>query len=109
MKYHKEIAAATAIVGADLITGEKYAKEAYARVLREIACTGSTAVGDTIFEVKVAGVSYGTFVNIRTGLAANRDDYLPALVPIPANQQLQLVVVDAANTNPITVELVFQP
>lgn len=109
MRYHKEVTAATAVVGYDFAAGEKWQKAPYNRQLNRLGYTGSTAAGDTKVEVLVEGQSYGEFANTATGFGVNNDHAMPAVVGIPANATLQVKVTDAAATNPVFLVVEFSP
>ena len=101
------VAAATAVIGADLFTGEVWSRSPANRTLNGLGTKGSAAAGDTEFEVYIDEVRVGQFFNISTGFP-NNDDIVPLeTLFVPAGAQLRAIVRDAASTNPInvTVEL----
>lgn len=100
------VAAATAAVGYDLTSGKSVQSSYRARYLKGIACTGSTAAGDTAFDLFVDTIKVGTFVNTDTGVP-NVDDILPAGHLVPAGAQLHAYVTDAATSNPVYVTFVW--
>lgn len=109
MRFLKEVAAATMVLGYDVMAGEKMAKSPLNRLARRIGMNGSTAAGDTKIEALVEGQSYGEFSNCTTGLGITNDHLVPALIPIPANATFQLKCTDAAATNPVVVVVEFEP
>lgn len=102
--YEVSIAAATAVVGYDLLSGESWTVDGRDRVVRGIALAGSAAAGDTIIEVKAASNVIAKKYNQTTGFP-NRDNMLPVNGRIPAGQKITAPVVDAAATNAINLIL----
>jgi len=104
-----EVAAATAAVGYDMISTDFNARVPEGRRLKGLMLTGSTAAGDCIIEVMVGNKSIGKFSNTSTGLVGDRTkDYREIGEYVPANQLVQAFVRDAANTNPVVLEMEFQ-
>lgn len=108
--YEDSIAAATAVVGYDLMSGIPYARSSGAdRVIREAGLAGSAAALDTRIGVFIGGVKVGQLFNKATGhvLAdAHMADFGDAL--IPAGEALALLVEDAPATNPINFTIVVE-
>jgi len=101
--YMASVAAAVALVGADLFTGEVWSRAPQDRALTGIGTRGSAAGLDTEFEVFIDEVRVGNFFNVSTGVP-NNDDLAPLeSLGVPAGAQLRAVVRDAAATNPINV------
>jgi hypothetical protein len=99
--YTASIAAAVALVGADLFTGEVWARSPVNRVLTGSALRGSAAAGDTEVELMIDEVRVSSFFNTTTGFP-NMDDLVPLeSLFIPAGALLRSLVRDAATTNPI--------
>jgi len=97
------VAAAVAILDADVFTGEVWARSPQPRTLNGIACMGSAAAGDTIIEVNIDEVRVGNFFNITTGFPT-MDHLLPLeALFVPGGSQLRGIVRDAATTNPINL------
>lgn len=112
MRYHKQVAIASATVGTDLLQVTpvlKAAKEGFDRVLCRSCLTGSAVVGDFTYELFVGGVSFGVFANTRLGLAGNNDDMMPVMCRVPANAQVECKVTLAGATNPVSIALEFAP
>lgn len=106
--YMVSVAAATAIIDADLFTGEVWARAPQDRVLTGIGVRGSTAAGDTEFEVYIDEVRVGNFFNVSTGFP-NNDDLAPLeSLGVPAGAQLRAIVRDAAASNPINVMVALE-
>lgn len=96
------VAAATAVVGYDLLNNTWFQQVGYNRVITGFALKGSAAAGDTAVDLFVDTVKIGTFYNTNTGFP-NMDDLMPMRVSVPANARLHAYVTDAAATNPINV------
>lgn len=99
--YTVSIAASVAVVGADLFTGEVWARSPVDRILTSHGLRGSAAAGDTEVELMIDEVRVGDFFNTTTGFP-NMDDLIPLdNLFVPAGAQLRALVRDAATTNPI--------
>lgn len=107
--YIKTIAQATAIVGYDLLTGERYAKENYPRVLTRVGLVGSAAAGDCNASILIGGIESSKVANTKTGLAPDNDDMVPILVPVPANAQLEIKMNVQPTTNALGVRVDLTP
>ena len=103
------IAAATAVVGYDFLSGSRHATAEHDRLLIAVGCTGSTAASDGEAKIKVDGQERMTIINTGTGLAITRDHRLACREFIPRGKQLEVVVTDVWVTNPVALELVFAP
>jgi len=108
--YEDSVAAATAIVGFDLMSRLPYARTSGSdRVLREAGLAGSAAALDTRIGVFVGGVKIGQLFNKATGHVqadAHMTDFGDAL--IPAGEAFALLVEDAPATNPINFTTVIE-
>jgi len=95
------VTAAVAIVGADVLAGEVWARSPRNRSLSGFAYTGSAAIGDTEGELFIDEVRVGQFFNSKL-LVGNIDDLQPLDdLFIPAGAQLRFIVNDAAATSPV--------
>lgn len=104
-KEYVSVAAATAALDYDIFQGnEPLRRRNFPRVLTSIAVAGSTAAGDTAFELKVNGNKMGTFTNRATGWPTN-DHKERVNIPVPANALIEAEITDAALANPINVEV----
>jgi len=102
------VAAATAVVGYDLMTGHPLARSGRHRILRGIGMTGSAAAGDTQAEIYTGERRSGVVYNSGTGFP-NRDHIKNAgNVFIKLGDPLRLNITDAPATNPINVILDIQ-
>lgn len=103
-----QIAAATAVVGYDLLTGQRDARTPYARKLDGLAYVGSANVGDTVVEIFVQGQSVGKYANSSTGVGVDKQkDVMPLNIRVPANALIEAKVTDAASTNAVVLQLEF--
>lgn len=102
--YVVSIAAAVAIVGADLFVGERWKEQPGNRVLMGAAMRGSAAAGDTVVDIMVDETRVASLTNNTTGFPDN-DDVVDLNVIIPANGELSAIVQDAAVTNPINLRV----
>jgi len=98
------VTAAVAIVGADILAGEVWARTPQDRVLTGIAFTGSAVVGDAEIEVSIDEVRVGSFFNSALLVPQSDRDLMPLeSLGIPGGAQLRAVVIDAAATSPVFV------
>jgi len=97
--YTVGVAAATAVVGYDLLQDQVWNRSPVNRVLQGIALTGSAVVGDSEVEVFVDEVRIGSYFNNKL-LVANIDDLLPTgNLGVPAGALLRAIVRDAPATS----------
>jgi len=108
--FETSTAAATAVVGYDLLSTLPYARvSGGGRVLRSAGVAGSAAALDTRIGVMVGGVKIGQLFNGATGgVSGDRDmtDFGDAW--IPPGESLAVLVEDAPATNPINLRLVVE-
>lgn len=107
--YTSQTAAATAVVGYDLMTGQLHQQSPGRRALQGISLTGSAAIGDTLIDVYIDTTKVCSGLpNTRTG-AGNRDDMmdLPNLY-IPPGAMIHAIVIDAPASNPVFLTLRIQ-
>jgi len=98
--FTSDVTAAVAIVGADLFTGEVWARTPQDRVLNGIAFTGSAVIGDCEIEVYIDEVRVGSFFNSALLTPQVDRDISPLeSLGVPGGAQLRAVVVDAAATS----------
>lgn len=102
------VAAAVAILNADLLTGERYKRTPQGRTLEGLALTGSAAIGDAEVEIFIDEVRVGSFFN--NALAFPNNDHLLPLESlfVPGGAELQAIVIDAATTNPLNLMLAME-
>jgi len=94
------VAAATAILSADLTNGQTWAVSGEDRALTGFAITGSAAAGDTAVQLFVDQALVGTFYNTTTGYPT-KDHFYEVDAFVPAGSKISIIVTDAAASNPI--------
>lgn len=108
MVYNEVTAVATAVLGYDLLTGHRMARDPNARVIKGVALVGSAAAGDAVVELVVDGKSLGKFENTATGTAVDIKRDLKAMDEfVRSNALVQLVVRDAPGTNDVRAMIEF--
>lgn len=102
------VAATTAVVGYDLLQGERGQQMGSPRALTGIAVAGSAAALDTKLGLYIDDVYIGSFYNTATG-AVLLDAHLRPLDRnyVPPYSQLHLIVEDAPATNPINCTITW--
>jgi hypothetical protein len=109
MIHEGSVAAATAVVGYNLLQDLYYEELGFDRQLIAFGLKGSAAAGDTEVKIKVGTSDYGSVFNSGTGFP-NIDDVKPVgSILIPRGQPLRLEVVDAPATNPLNWLIVLRP
>jgi len=97
--YVAAVAAATAIVGFDLFTGEVWARSPVDRILTGTGVTGSAVIGDSEVELFIDEVRVGSFFNNRL-LVPTQDEVVDLEdLFIPAGAELRSIVRDAPATS----------
>lgn len=97
--YTAAVAAATAIVGYDMFTGEVWARAPQNRILTGIAVTGSAVIGDAEVEPHIDEVRVSNFFNSKLLLPNNDDLMTLESLGVPAGAQLRCIVRDAPATS----------
>jgi len=98
------VAAATAVVGYDLLTNRPdISSSGVRRVLRALALTGSAAAGDTAVDVKVGNRTVASLFNSATGFPTNDASKFPTSYAVPPGSAVSVIVTDAPATNPINL------
>ena len=100
------IAAATAIVGYDLLANESLRQAEQGRSLIAAGLAGSAAALDTKVRIMVGQVEVGKIYNSATG-APNRDSMFRVGQGVPGGVEVHAYVEDAPATNPINLALDF--
>lgn len=95
------VAAASAVVGYDLATGQIWQQSSIDRALTGFALKGSAAGGDTKVSVYIDTVKICEAYNVSTGYPNNDDLIDLDMNLIPSGAQIHLYVDDAPATNPI--------
>jgi len=106
----QSIAAATAVVGYDLLTSDLLATAQYARTIDSAGLAGSAAALDTIVDLYVGPTFIARLFNTAQG-AVLVDAHMFGIknVFVPAGQRVQAKVVDAPATNPINIAIETTP
>ena len=103
--YVEGVAAATAVLGYDLLKDAYFNQLTENRVLRGIAVSGSTAIGDCEIELFIDQVKVGNYFNTKL-LLPNEDDIVKLeALGVPGGARIHAYVVDAPATNPIYVRI----
>lgn len=98
------VAAATAVVGYDLLTNRPdIANSAAARVLRALALTGSGAAGDTVVDIKVGNRTVSTLYNTATGFPTADASQFKTAYNVPPGAPVSVIVTDAPVTNALNL------
>ncbi len=98
----ESVAAATAVVGYDLMQNSILQSVGYPRIITGIGFCGSNAAGDCMADVIVDGRVYAQLINIDTGYP-NNDEIVPMNIPVPAGSKIIIRCTDAAAANPINL------
>ena len=106
--YTASVTAAVAVLGADVFSGQVWARSPVDRILTGIGMAGSAAIGDSEVEAYIDEVRVGQFFN--TALAFPNQDEIQDLEDlfVPAGAQLRAIVRDAATTNPLNITVVLE-
>jgi hypothetical protein len=110
MRDRASVAAATAIVGYDLMTGHRENRREFPREIVAVALTGSAAAGDAEAELYIGDVYIGRITNQRTGSEVlDLADWQPIGRQILPVQRLMARVTDAPATNPLVFHFITRP
>lgn len=98
------VAAATAVVGYDLLTNRPdISVSSVARVLRAVGLTGSAAAGDAAVDIKVASRTVASLFNSATGFPTADAAKFDTSYAVPAGSPVSVIVTDAPATNPLNL------
>lgn len=106
MQLEESIAAATAVVGFDLLSGNSLRQSDRPRTIVGVGLAGSAAALDTEVDIFVGQIRVGNIYNKATG-AVTRDHMFAMRSTVPPNQEVHAYVVDAPATNPINILVDF--
>ena len=101
------VAAATAVLGYDLLRDNPFQQSASARRIVAVALKGSAAALDSKVDLMVGALKVGEIFNSGTG-APNRDDLFRIGAFVPPNQEVHAYVTDAPATNPLNLAIDFE-
>lgn len=105
-KIYESVAAATAVVGYDILQDARLQDVQYQRQLVSVRITGSAAAGDTLLDLEIGQQFLGTYANTNATPPGNREDLQDLGGPIVyPGEKIQMFVQDAPTTNPIVVEI----
>jgi len=107
-----QVTAATLAVGYDVFSAQPFldfATAKYRRRVKRIGITGSTAIGDTVFQLKYGAreVANGLY-NTQTGVDLDDSADMVLIVDTDVNQidePIILQVTDAATSNPCLIKI----
>lgn len=100
------VAAATAVLGYDLATGQIWQQSSVDRALTKFGMAGSAAALDTKVSLYVDTTYIGEFYNSATGAVLIDQHGIPLDMNfVPAGAQIHIYVTDAPGTNPINIVL----
>lgn len=98
------VAAATAVVGYDLLTNRPdIASGSARRIIRSLGLTGSAAAGDTSVDIKVGNRTVATLYNNATGFPTADAGKFVTAYNVPPGSPVSAIVTDAPATNPINL------
>ena len=98
------IAAATAVVGYDLLTSAEFQVAPYRRRIVASGLAGSAAALDTLIRLMVGNTEVAKQYNSATG-APDRDAMFRIGEDVPGGTEIRAYIVDAPATNPINLAL----
>lgn len=98
------IAAATAVVGFDLLANRPdIATASVVRTLRAVGLTGSAAIGDAAVDIKVAARTVATLFNSALDFPTADAAKFDTSYHVPAGSPVSIIVTDAPATNPLNL------
>lgn len=101
------VAAATAVVGYDLLNNTPYKSSSVPRRIVAVGLRGSAAALDTEISILVGRTEVARIFNDATG-APNRDAMFHVGENVPPNAEIIARVIDAPATNPINLAMDLQ-
>lgn len=95
------VAAASATAGTNVWSGKSYASKPNMRHLKGLGTVGGNAINEAKAELFVGGVSQGTFLNSKSGVAAIQNEDMRTLdIGVLPNELLELKIVSAPTVSP---------
>lgn len=102
------VAAATAILGYDVLTNKVWRKSPITRRIVAVGLTGSAVINDSEVELYVNNELVAVFTPTTIGVVVpKRDDILPVNIMVPGGAELTFKVSDAPATNPFELLVLF--
>ena len=105
--YEVSVAAATAVLGYDLVRDEPWTVSDRPRVITGLAVMGSAAAGDSAVDLLVGMYRVERVFNRTTGFP-NMDDMLPLDAYVPPGSKISMPVVDAPATNALNAKILVE-
>ena len=100
------IAAATAVLGHNMLGNSIHRQSARQRTLRAVALAGSAAAGDSEVQVLIGATEVARKFNAATGFPVR--EHLAAVGRrVPADTEVAVIVTDAPATNPLNLLMLF--
>lgn len=103
----QSIAAATAVVGYDLLQNDINNTAQYPRVITRAGLAGSAAALDTVVDLYVGTQVVATLHNVATGAVLSDAHFRDVHKMVGAGEQVRAKVTDAPATNPINIVVEF--
>jgi len=100
----ESVAAATAVLGYNLLQNNVLRQSNMPRNIRRVGLAGSAAANDTKVDVSVGGQIVAQIFNKATGAVLN-EHMSEVNAPVPPNQEISVVITDAAASNPINLKM----
>jgi len=100
------IAAAVAVLNYNMLQNSPHRQDSRPRRLKAAALAGSAAAGDSAVAISINQLEVARIFCTTTGFPT-RDHLKEIEVPVPANSEVSVVVVDAPATNPLNLLLEF--
>ncbi|GEM_PF-3106748 len=100
------VAAATAVLGYDMMTGVSVKAASFPRRLEAVGLRGSAAAGDAAVRIMIGQTEVAVLYNDTTGFV-NRDAMFRVGIGVPKDAEVKAYVTDAPATNPLNIALDF--
>lgn len=102
------VAAAVAVVGYDLATGQTWKTAGQDRMLNAFGLAGSAAALDSQVDIMIGEVKVGELYNSSLGAVQKDTDMFRGGALIPGGTPISILVTDAPATNPLNVAVDLQ-
>lgn len=101
------IAAATAVLGYDLLQSNINNQATYPRMLIRAGLAGSAAALDAAIDLYVGRNVVATLYNVATGAVLSDAHFRDVHAMVPTGEQVRAIVTDAPGTNPLNIVVEF--
>jgi len=102
MNIDDSVAAATATVGTDVVSGKNYAQKPNLRHLRKIGLVGGNAVNEAKVDLYIGGVYSGSFLNSVAAVATVLNDHMKEVnIGVLPNERIEFKIVVAPTVSPL--------